>query len=191
MTHLRPAKRRRTAPRVPPFLLALLTAASVLVGLFAAGTTSAWLRASLRPAEGVVVHAGSAGLSINGAEEAHLPPAVISPRMVYRTSLHVANTGDVPLLVTGAITMNGANELTPHLTALVTPVSDANACVAGLEGRKGPAENYALDGWVLKQSGTTTLCVEVALAQNTPVTASGLPVAFTLQLSATQQAASK
>lgn len=178
------------APRVRRIRAAvtatLLTVLAVAIGVGGAGVTTALLT-STATQSGATITAGTASLRINGDAVSNLGSRSLSPAAPAVWYFTATNTGDVPLMLTGAIAAPSGPAYRSATRALVAPVANAAACTAGLVGT--PA---ALDGYVppalgtLAAGATQAYCLVVSLPNPTPATGSGSPLSFTLTIDAAQ-----
>ncbi|MFT4134894.1 hypothetical protein [Microbacterium sp.] len=180
-----PARRPRRRALVHA---SLAVAASVVVGLSGAGGTYAFLT-STAGAPGATLSAGTLTLQVNGSASASLGTFAVSPAAPIATAFRVTNTGDAPAALDAAIAATSTPLLASHALARITEVAGSEACTTGLGGPQAALPGYAAvlgDGASLSAGATRWYCLEVALAADTPIAASGQGLGFTLTVNGTQ-----
>lgn len=166
----------------------LATGLAVLLGLSGAGGTYAWLSAS-GSTPGATVRSGTLALLINSSSSAVLGNWVVAPTKPVAKSFTVTNTGDAPAVLAAKITATTTPAITANATARVTPVANSAACVPGLSGAAGALNGFTNTAGLgaVAAKATVTMCLEIGLATNTPLSVNGQTLNFTLNISGTQK----
>ena len=186
----RALRARRRRGRLHSLLVSTLaTGVAVTLGVASAGVTTAFLTASAS-APGGTITAGTLELQINGAPSAALGAWEPTPNTPAVKSFTITNIGDATADLSAAIAVTApAPALTSHVTARLTPVANAAACVAGLAGTQAPIRGYAATNVASVAAGASRVfCLEMAITPGAPSTVAGQSLAFTMTVSGLQSA---
>lgn len=168
---------------------AILSAIAVFIGITGAGVTSALLT-STATQPGATITAGTAGIRIDGDTTSVLGSRALSPAAPAVWAFTLTNTGDAPLAPSGSIAVTaGGPAYSAAAQARVAPVANAAACTAALGGTPAPLNGYVVPAMSALAVGQTQwYCLVVSLPSGTSSAGSGLPLSFTMTVSATQSA---
>jgi len=152
---------------------ALVLVVAIGLGLVGTGGTYAYLNASVSATPGTTLTAGTAALTVGGPS---LNWSALAPGDAVAGTFTITNTGDVPLVLSAAITAT----MTPSSTANPFTISVSNgACpVSGLP-------TGTLNG-TLAAGATTNACLVVALPTNAPANAQSASAAISATISGIQ-----
>jgi hypothetical protein len=195
----RPAWPRRSPrahrpARAPVLVLTVGVLAATVLGVSAAGDSSAFLTARASTAAvPTVITSGTAALSVSALS---MPTTALYPGLTLYAAVTATNTGDVPLLlgVAGLTPPSAATASNALSQALIVGLGAADSSAACAAGTATPAwrGSFAqapagLLGVTLAVDASRTLCVSVTLPATAPTASQGQSsTGFALRITGTQ-----
>lgn len=181
------ARRPRSASR----LLLQAAAAGVALVVFALlGTgTSYALWNGRAQTNASTVTAGTTSIAINGVANYAIPSlnsSKIGPGQSAFVPLTITNTGSTPVSAIVATTASTANALTNELSIRVTASGTCSAGLAGGTIGRMATFSTASTPALMAAGSSLTVCLEVVMDLDAPVTTANLASDFTLTVTATQ-----
>ena len=150
------------------------------IAVSTSGLTFALLSASAST-PGATISAGTSGLLIDGAVSTDLGTVMLAPLTPVARAVHLENTGDVDLALTATATAT-ANDLAASVTVRLTPIDGSADCTTGLDAPPAPLLGPGVPAGTLAAGDESLLCIELIIPEDTPASASGQTIAFTLTL---------
>ena len=153
---------------------------AIAIAVSTSGVTFALLSASTST-PGATISAGTSGLQIDGAASTDLGTVMLAPLTPVARAVRLENIGDVDLALTATATAT-ANDLAESVSVRLTPIDDSDDCATGLDGTAAPLVGPGIPAGTLVAGDEGRLCIELIIPEDTPASASGQTIAFTLTL---------